>query len=120
MKKYILMSIIALFVANMGYAIEDDNNKLNKEASVSKDCAIQGFVVDKDTNERLAGVEITVEGTSISALSDLDGRFVIVGLPEGDYNLKVSYISYQDTQIKDLAAKSNANLKPVQLSLEAE
>lgn len=40
----------------------------------------------KDATVRLAG-PIAVESNSISALTDIDGRFVLEGLPEGNYSV---------------------------------
>lgn len=39
----------------------------------------------------LEGVTVTVEGTSLSAVTDGNGHFVISGVPAGDYTLVISY-----------------------------
>lgn len=118
MKRQIVLSLM-LVMMNVGlFAAQGDTNKSAK--ALSNNCGIQGIVIDADTQEALAGVQLEVEGMAITAHTDLEGRFVIVGLPQGDYNLKVSYISYKDSKVKNMAAQTQANLQAVQLRLQAE
>ncbi len=55
---------------------------------------VSGNVVDKQTHETLAGVEVRVKGTSIVAYTDFDGNFFLPDLPRGSYELQFSYITY--------------------------
>jgi TonB-dependent receptor len=57
---------------------------------------ITGRVIDKVNEDALPGANVFLEGTSIGASTDLDGEFVILGVPEGSYNLLVKYIGYKD------------------------
>lgn len=56
---------------------------------------IEGTVTDASTGEVLPGVNITIEGTSIGAASDLDGNYVIRRVPSGRHVLVFSYIGYE-------------------------
>lgn len=56
---------------------------------------ISGLVVDKETNEALAGVNITVKGTYLGASTDLDGFFLIPEVSPGQYEVEVTYIGYK-------------------------
>jgi outer membrane receptor protein involved in Fe transport len=56
--------------------------------------SIEGLVTDKKTNETLVGTQVMVVGTTIGAVTDFDGHFVLANLKPGFYNLKVTYISY--------------------------
>lgn len=55
---------------------------------------IAGHVKDTTTNEALPGVNVIVEGTTIGAASDIDGRFVIRGVPPGNYRVRATLIGY--------------------------
>ncbi len=57
----------------------------------SKNFTLSGTLRDKDTNEPLIGANILV-GTS-GALTDYDGSFTL-SLPEGEYNVKFSYVGF--------------------------
>lgn len=77
---------------------------------------ITGYVKDKDTGEPLIGANIIIEGSQIGAATNADGYFVILNVPPGTYNLKVSYIGYATLIIKnvkvliDLTTSVNAKL----------
>ena len=43
----------------------------------------------------MIGASIVLEGTALGSATDIDGRFVIVNVPAGKYNIKANYIGYQ-------------------------
>src|SRR5262245_65559797 len=59
--------------------------------------AVAGRVLDQATRTALPGAAIVVEGTSLSAVSDRDGRFHIAGVAAGRATVVVSYIGGADT-----------------------
>ncbi len=56
--------------------------------------SITGRVFDKETKDYLTGANIIINGTSLGAASDLDGKFTIRNIPAGDHKITVSYIGY--------------------------
>jgi hypothetical protein len=56
---------------------------------------IRGSVKDKNTQEMLIGAVVVLEGTTIGATADLDGRFLISNIPTGSYNVKATLIGYK-------------------------
>ena len=67
---------------------------------------IRGMVFDDKTGESLVGVAIQVEGTSTGTITDLEGQFTI-SLKEGNYNLQLSFISYQKLTVSGVKVKGN-------------
>lgn len=67
---------------------------------------ISGKITDKNTNEELIGANVLIIGTTTGASSDIDGYYSIKNLEPGNYELKVSYISYQTITIKDVKVVS--------------
>ena len=55
---------------------------------------ISGTVSDTKNNETLIGVNVIVKGTSVFAITNEYG-FYSITLPKGDYELSVSYVSYE-------------------------
>ncbi len=55
---------------------------------------VKGVVSDSETKDPLAGVNVTVMGTTLGAATDQEGFFVIENVPEGDATLVFSYIGY--------------------------
>ncbi|MFT6971243.1 MAG: outer membrane receptor for ferrienterochelin and colicin [Roseivirga sp.] len=60
---------------------------------------IQGFVYDGQEKEPLIGATIQLNGTSLGAVTDPNGFFVIKEVPTQTYNIEARFIGYQ-TQIK--------------------
>ena len=63
--------------------------------AVAQNGTIRGVVSDKETGETLIGAAVFIEGTDHATGTDIDGNFEFK-LEPGTYNLKASYISYQD------------------------
>jgi len=63
---------------------------------------IVGTVVDKDTRTPLPGANVIIDGTSLGAASDLEGRFIIMRIPPGRYTLKAIFIGYQTTILQNV------------------
>ena len=56
---------------------------------------IVGKIIDTASEETLIGVNVYLEGTSLGATTDLDGYYVILNVPPGNYTLVADYIGYQ-------------------------
>ncbi|MBI9071055.1 MAG: TonB-dependent receptor [Melioribacteraceae bacterium] len=78
-KKMIKCFLITLFLAAQVYA---QNGK------------ITGTVYDAVTNETLIGVNVFLEGTTVGSATDEKGRFIILNVTPGKYNVVASMISY--------------------------
>lgn len=59
---------------------------------------ISGVVTDKDTKQPLPGANVVVEGTTMGAATDANGRYFILQVPPGSYNLIVTMMGYQSTK----------------------
>ncbi|MEK7727119.1 MAG: TonB-dependent receptor, partial [candidate division KSB1 bacterium] len=66
---------------------------------------ITGTVTDADNGEPLIGVNVLLEGTTIGAATNLQGYFVILNVPPGVYNLRVTSIGYGAQRITNLSVK---------------
>jgi len=60
---------------------------------------IAGTVKDALTGENLLGANISLQGTSIGAATNMDGEYLISNIPEGSYTVKYSYLGYRDSLI---------------------
>ncbi|MGD8779040.1 MAG: TonB-dependent receptor [Ignavibacteria bacterium] len=60
---------------------------------------IQGVVRDTTTGDDLFGANIYLRGTSMGAASDMEGRYLIPGVPVGTYTLVARYIGYEQKEI---------------------
>ena len=65
-KKFLFLLVCALISVNMVFA---------------QTSQVTGTVIDSETGEPLIGAQVKVEGTTIGALTDLDGKFRLRNLP---------------------------------------
>jgi outer membrane receptor for ferrienterochelin and colicin len=63
---------------------------------------IVGTVIDRETRTPLPGTNVILEGTSLGAATDLDGKFIIMRVPSGRYTLIVNFIGYQKTILQNV------------------
>ncbi|MFH1851719.1 MAG: TonB-dependent receptor [Candidatus Neomarinimicrobiota bacterium] len=63
---------------------------------------IAGKITSAENNDPLPGVNVIVEELSIGAATDIDGNYVILNVPPGDYTVRVTAIGYQNVRLNDL------------------
>lgn len=86
--------------------------------------SISGTINDAKNGEPLIGANVFIQGTTIGASTDLDGKYQFK-LAAGTYTVVVSYTGYTDKQINDVVVKNNdvtyldATLEEATLELEA-
>ena len=67
---------------------------------------IKGVVIDQKSKETLIGAVITVDGTNVKAITNIDGNFQIDGLDkEKKYTLYINYVGYKTQKIDGVQAK---------------
>jgi hypothetical protein len=87
---------------------------------------ISGKITDANSKEPLPFVNIIVVGTNYGAASDVDGEYVIIGVPPGTYSLKASAIGYNSVVIQnvkvsiDLTTSIDLQLSETTIELKQE
>ncbi|MDF9798146.1 iron complex outermembrane receptor protein [Catalinimonas alkaloidigena] len=56
---------------------------------------IEGSIVQASDGAPVPGANITLLGSTYGSISDLEGRFVINNIPEGVYEMMVSFVGYK-------------------------
>ena len=74
---------------------------------LAQDGKLRGRVTDRESGEPLIGANVTVDGTSLGASSDLNGEYIILSVPPGTYTVKASYIGYSPYTISNIRVSSN-------------
>ncbi|MDR2955574.1 MAG: TonB-dependent receptor [Prevotella sp.] len=72
--------------------------------SISAQSTIKGTTIDAKTQETLPGVTISIKGSTLGVISDIDGNFEL-NINPGKYTITTSYISYQPMEIPDIEVK---------------
>ncbi len=73
--------------------------------------SIEGVVVDRDTRQPIIGTRVVVMGMQKGAVTDLDGKFEITGLPPATYQLQLTGIGYQPLVKTDIAVGTAQSAK---------
>lgn len=78
--------------------------------------SVTGVIRDKKTQETIVGANVVIKGTTLGAISDLDGRFTLSNLKKGTYTLVVSFISYTTITLENI--RVDAGMPPLEIELE--
>jgi TonB-dependent receptor len=79
--------------------------------------SVKGVIKDAQTNEPLPFSNAVLDGTSLGAAADKEGKYLITNVPPGSYKLKATYVGYksQDISIEVKAGRTteyNFSLAP--------
>jgi TonB-dependent receptor len=80
---------------------------------------IFGNLIDKETGDPIIGGAVQIESTTIGALSDLDGNFVVKKVPEGTHTVIVRCVGYAEVRVTDVKVSESSSPK-LELSLVPE
>ncbi len=68
---------------------------------------IVGTIKDAKTGEALFGVNVIVKGTYLGAATDVNGKYFIVNVPVGTYEVQASMIGYQSQVATDVVVSAD-------------
>lgn len=86
-------------------------------APAPQEVPIRGVVVDELTDSPLAGASVSVDGTSVTAATDRQGRFSFTYTPSGDFTLVVSMLGYKPNR---QVFSPTAALQSLRITLEPD
>jgi hypothetical protein len=63
----------------------------------AQNVTVQGIVVDSATGERLSGAEVSIVSLRLRVVANADGRFFLIGVPQGSHVVQARYLGYNPT-----------------------
>lgn len=78
---------------------------------------IKGRITNGINNEPVAFANVLVEGTDKGTTSDIDGLYEIIGLEAGLYNIRASFVGFNEVVIYEIQV---SNAKPAVVDFELE
>jgi outer membrane receptor protein involved in Fe transport len=63
---------------------------------------ISGKIIEKSSGEPLPGVNVIIDGTTMGAASDTEGRYSILNVRPGDYTVSASIIGYKKYSVEEI------------------
>jgi hypothetical protein len=76
---------------------------------VAQKSGVRGTVFDKGTGDPMIGAVVYLDGTDYASVTNIDGDYNILGVPYGDYVLKLTYIGYDSMVVKLTVGKKVVN-----------
>ncbi|MEO1629900.1 MAG: von Willebrand factor type A domain-containing protein, partial [Bacteroidota bacterium] len=67
---------------------------------------IAGTVTD-EAGDPLPGATIVIEGTALGAATNIDGEYVILGVPAGEYEVTASFVGYTSVTTRGVQVAAN-------------
>lgn len=61
---------------------------------------LAGLVTDATTGESIPGVNVRIDGTTQGAVTDAEGRFVVIGVRPGSYVLVASFVGFATQRVE--------------------
>jgi len=85
--------------------------------------SISGTVFDEELNEPLIGASVLISGTTKGGITDVNGKFLIKGVADGNYEVKISFYGFETitrpvTVTNGLADIGQINLKSSTIGLQ--
>lgn len=85
------------------------------QALVAQNGQVRGFIYDKEDGEPVIYTNVFLQGTSIGAVSDVNGYYVISKIPEGHYKLTVRAMGYNAWEQEVFVGKNDLITKNIHL-----
>lgn len=96
--KFLVVIVLYLFFTGQAVHAQSDGK-------------LQGIVTDSQTGNPLSGANVVIRGTNLGGATDLDGRFFILRIPPGVYDVEVSYIGYRPMIVEKVLIKTDLTTK---------
>lgn len=78
---------------------------------------IQGIITDEN-GISVPGASTSIENINKGAVSDFDGKFLYLGVPEGNYTIKISYLGFKDIEQQISVNANNTTTLNIELTSE--
>ncbi len=79
---------------------------------------VSGKVLDSKSGEAVAGAVVRLDGNYLWAVSDINGKFSLDGVQQGEYDMNVSCLGYVDEN-RRLSVKSDIKDLDIRLSISS-
>lgn len=80
---------------------------------------ISGVITDAKTSETIIGANVVIQGTSVGAATDIEGKFTINNVKPGTYSLSVSFITYKTHTVPDVVVEAG-KISTISLQLQED
>jgi len=101
----VLMTMLSMYYSRS----EAEEPKQQKPAVTTG--KIWGSVASVQNSEVLAGAKVMLDGTTMAAVSDKEGKYYIIKVPPGVYSVTAIYPGYKSIKLTDVKVKAGESTK---------
>ncbi len=83
-------------------------------SAVAQTGSIEGFVLDKKTNETLISAGLLIDGITVGTVTNVDGQYRLTNINPGKHFIKISYMGYYPILLENIVVEAN---KTTQLNI---
>ena len=80
---------------------------VSSETACARNGKIAGTINSSQTGDALIDANVVIENTFLGAASDITGKYFILNVPSGTYNVTASLVGYTGQKITDVEVNSN-------------
>ena len=84
-----------------------------------KSGSIKGRIIDKLTNEGLAGATVAIKATHVSITTNADGVFILHNLDPGNILLRISFVGYETLELPVSVTSGNTAVADAALMIDS-
>lgn len=106
--KFLLRQILSIFILLTSFVLAQQKGE------------ITGIVVDGDFGEPMIGANVFIDGTTMGAATDIEGRYTISNVAGGEYTVVFSMIGYAKKSVTNVKVESGKVVKlDITMSMES-
>jgi len=117
MRRTFFILIVMLAFSLVGFSGDGKGENSTSKSAPATTITISGFVEDFTNSEKLVCAKIEIEELGKTLFTDILGNYQIEDIRPGTYTLKISYISYEELEMKKITVSDtkelNIQLKPL-------
>ncbi len=81
-------------------------------SSAQQTASVTGSVASAASGQALSGAQVTVVGTGLGQITNLEGRFLLLNVPAGSHEVQVTFLGYRtETQQVDVVAGETVEIQ---------
>lgn len=107
-----LASVLLLLTAGVQYSQASTLKDRNSQQELT---TIRGRVIDAESRVPLVFAGISIQGTNVATVTNLDGEFILKVTEEGTGNLEFSYVGYKNKVMPIDEMKTNGDRNIIEL-----
>ncbi len=71
---------------------------------------IEGIITSQKTGDPVIGASVLVKGTTRGAMTDYDGKYIIMRMEPGVYTLVITHLEFNTVEITDVVVKQDSSI----------